>query len=168
MNTNLSLYEIECAIVKHDLFNIRKNIVVCNVSWGLLPHEADMLIMSKSGYLTEIEIKRSLSDLKSDFKKKHDHSSELIKYFYYAVPVSLVGECKNLLISNKRPVSGIIGFHEDGSLEFFKSHEWLKLCVGINWNSRKLFIEEQLQLARLGAMRVWGLKEKLIGKEHFK
>lgn len=162
MNTNLSLYEIELAIVKHDQFNIRKNIVVCNISWGLINHEADMLIMSKSGYLTEIEIKRSLSDLKADFKKKHDHSCELIKYLYYAVPIDLVGKCKDLLILNKRPVSGIIGYHEDGSLEFFKVYEVLRLGAGINWKARKLFIEEQLQLARLGAMRVWGLKKKIV------
>ena len=168
MNTDLSIYEIECAIIKHDLFNIRKNIVVCNVSWGLLPHEADMVIMSKSGYLTEIEIKRSLSDLKADFKKKHDHSCELIKYFYYAVPECFVEDCRNLIALHKRKVSGIIGYSENGDICFFNSYHDFPNAKHFCLGGRKLFIEEQFQLARLGAMRVWGLKKKLIGKEHFK
>jgi hypothetical protein len=43
-------------------FNYRQNIIVSNVSWGLGIHECDLLIITKSGYATEVEIKVSLSD----------------------------------------------------------------------------------------------------------
>ena len=36
----------------------------------IVNHECDMLIVSKNHYLTEVEIKISLSDLKADFKKR--------------------------------------------------------------------------------------------------
>ena len=77
MDTNRTLYEIEVALAKLPEFDYRKNIVVFNVQGisRLMPiyHECDMLVCSKSGYLTEIEIKRSWSDFLADFKKKHNH-----------------------------------------------------------------------------------------------
>lgn len=73
MDTKLTIDEIELAIVNSGIFNKRNDIIVPNVSWGLLNHEADMVVMTKSGYLTEIEIKRSWEDFKADFKKPHEH-----------------------------------------------------------------------------------------------
>ena len=52
--------------------------------------QKNMLVLSKSGYLTEVEIKRSWNDFLADFKKKHNHNNyQIIKYFYYCVPESL-------------------------------------------------------------------------------
>ena len=79
MDTKLTVDEIELAIVNSTLFNKRRDIIVPNVSWGLLNHEADMVIMTPSGYLTEIEIKRSWEDFKADFKKGHKHDDERIR-----------------------------------------------------------------------------------------
>lgn len=138
MNTSLSINQIECAIIKHPDFDIRKNLVVCNVSWGLLNHEADMLVMSKAGYLTEIEIKRSLSDLKADFKKKHDHSHKLIKKFYYAVPESLLEECKDLIMEHKQWASGIITYDEECKIKLHSVNCHPSVCLR-GWNARKLF-----------------------------
>ena len=103
MNTNLSLNQIECALAKY--FDIRKNIIVCNVYFGLLKYEADMLVMNKTGYLTEIEIKRSLSDLKADFSKKHKHNDKKIKAFYYCVPIALLDDCINLCRENNQSLT---------------------------------------------------------------
>lgn len=165
MNTKLSVDQIQLALIKHDAFDIRRNIVVPNVSWGLLNHEADMIIMSKSGYLTEIEIKRSIADLRADFKKSHDHSDPLVRDFYYCVPESLVNECAELCKTNRRIVKGILSYTEDGSVYFESSKILVDEQKGYyplsNGSSRKLFIEEQLQLARLGCMRIWSLKQKL-------
>ena len=77
MNTKRTLYEIEIALSKHDSFNFIRNIIAFNVN-GLsaslnIFHECDMLVLSKAGYLTEIEIKRSWSDFLADFKKTHSH-----------------------------------------------------------------------------------------------
>lgn len=163
MDTNLTLEQIEVAIIKRQEYNIRSNTVIPNCSWGFLDHEADLLIMSKSGYLTEIEIKRSLSDLKADFKKKHDHSDDRIKYFYYAVPEKLVQNCIDLCLEHNRVVSGIIGYSETGYIRHFPIpyHGRGQGSYQRQLPSRKLFIEEQLKLAQLGCMRVWKLKEKL-------
>ncbi|RRD39321.1 DNA repair protein MmcB-related protein [Leptotrichia sp. OH3620_COT-345] len=53
-------------------------------------HECDILAVSEAGYATEVEIKISISDLKADFKKEHNHKSEVIKNFYYCVPENLL------------------------------------------------------------------------------
>ena len=56
---------------------------------NIVNHECDILIVTKNRYLTEVEIKISLSDLKADFKKKHQHKDENIKNFYYAFPAEM-------------------------------------------------------------------------------
>lgn len=64
----ISLIEMEVAIA--EMFGIRTHIIVPNISWGLRGmHEMDLAIIFRSGYLKEIEIKRSIQDLKADFKK---------------------------------------------------------------------------------------------------
>lgn len=172
MDTNRTLYEIEVALAKYRDFDFRKNIVAFNVNgWSeRLPifHECDMLVCSKSGYLTEIEIKRSWSDFLADFKKKHHHESEgLIKYFYYCVPDSLYEKVRDYLCENKVDCAGIITYTEDlyiqiKAVRIFSHFGEPKDYIGItNEGYKKLFLEQQLEIARLGAMRVIGLKEKI-------
>ena len=64
---------------------------------NIVNHECDMLIVSKKCYLTEVEIKISLSDLKADFKKKHQHKDENIKNFYYAFPEEMKEKALELI-----------------------------------------------------------------------
>lgn len=162
MDTKLSMLEIELAIIRHPDFDIRKNVVVSNVSFGLLDHEADMLVMTKSGYVTELEIKRSLADLKADFKKKHDHLCEIIRHLYYVVPESLKDVTVDLLRKHERQ-AGVLYYTEEGELSY---HMTPFQVIPDAWPSyRKLFIEEQYQLARLGTMRVWNLKKKMAKAE---
>lgn len=62
--------ELEIAIMEY--FGIRQNLIVPNVSWGMNGlHECDVLILSKAGYATEVEIKISKPDLLKDRDKKH-------------------------------------------------------------------------------------------------
>ena len=63
----------------------------------IVNHECDMLIVTKNYYLTEVEIKISLSDLKADFKKKHQHKDENIKNFYYAFPEEMKEKALELI-----------------------------------------------------------------------
>ena len=60
---------IESAIVGRvdSPFYIRRNIVIPNVSWGFLNHEADLLVISQKRTLTEIEIKRTWADFMDSF-----------------------------------------------------------------------------------------------------
>lgn len=64
---------------------------------NIVNHECDMLIVTKNRYLTEVEIKISLSDLKADFKKEHQHKDENIKNFYYAFPEEIKEKALELI-----------------------------------------------------------------------
>lgn len=165
MNTKRTLYEIEVGLAKLDEFNYIKNIVAYNV-YGLgaslnIGHECDMLVLNKSGYLSEIEIKRSWEDFKNDFKKKHSYESygNIIKYFYYCIPETIYDKVIEYISDKKRTYNMIITYDEELN---FKFHT---INVGEfepNLKYRKLFLEEQLQVARFGAMRAVKLKEKII------
>lgn len=175
MDTAKSLYEIEIALAKHKDFNFVRNIVAYNVNGesSKLPifHECDMLVLNKSGYLTEIEIKRSWADFVADFKKDHGHDGRgLIKYFYYCIPECLLERAYDKLESLEINYTGIITYSEDlkinirGYRYLDHNNNYRYICREQHPN-RKLFIEEQLQVARFGAMRSVMLKEKLINSK---
>lgn len=180
METKLTLNEIEIGLAKCEKFNYIKNIVVYNVN-GIsetLPifHECDMLICSKDGYLTEVEIKRSWADFLNDFKKKHNHNNfGLIKFLYYCVPESIFEKVRDKLESEYEQrkdkdgfdYSGIITYDDNLNFVFhghrFKfSFESYKELFPTLKGYKKLFLEQRLELARLGSMRVIKLKEKLL------
>jgi hypothetical protein len=58
-------------------------VIVPNSSY--LGHECDVLVVQKSGYATEIELKATASDLKADKKKVHGHRSHYIRQIYYGL-----------------------------------------------------------------------------------
>lgn len=73
--TNLSIHEIELAVAQ--VFGIRNNIIVPNVSWGFFAtHEADLVIINKTGYMTEVEI---------EFYVEYLHELENLFYMIYGV-----------------------------------------------------------------------------------
>lgn len=126
----------------------RRYIVVQNVSWGLLPHEADVVALSPAGWLTEIEIKISRSDLARDLNKmKHKRSQfadhDIIRHFYYAMP-EIGGD--DLVPEG----AGIIRVRDDG-------HCVLERRAKPRASARKLTDSERLQLLRLGCMRPWSM-----------
>ena len=93
VNTGRELIDIELELMKY--FHFEKNIIAFNVMGvsSILPlaHEADMLVVSKSGYLTEVEIKRTLADFCADFKKSHRHESNgLVSEFVYCIPEGML------------------------------------------------------------------------------
>ena len=157
MDTKLTVDEIQLALHNSGIWNKRQDIFVPNLSFGLLNHEADLVILTKSGYLTEVEIKRSWEDFKADFKKDHEHKDEHVYYFYYCVPESIKDRVVSFLEERKgntlRPA--VLYYTEEGEI--------IRMPGGwVRAGGRKLFLEEQLTVARLGCMRVWNLKEKLI------
>ncbi len=95
LDTALSIQDIEWALVEW-AGGVRTNIAVPNVTTGLFwnyPFEADLLVMSKAGYVTEFEIKRSYADFVADFKNNPiAHNAPQIYKFYYAVPASIIGK----------------------------------------------------------------------------
>lgn len=151
--TELTAKQISLAVVhaKTSPFNIRKNdCVVSNVSWGLFDWgEADLIALTKSGYLIEGEIKISKDDfLKDKFKKKWREDSRWhkdIKKFFYIVPENLSDFAientdRNIISVTITPAHGYV----------------VKILRDRVGNiGRKLFMEEKMQLMRLGSMRAW-------------
>lgn len=167
-DTKRSIYEIENIIAKSRDFNYVKNIIAYNVigqSETLrIGHECDVLVCSKAGYLSEIEIKRSWEDFLNDFEKDHDHSSKLIKNLYYCVPAKLKDKVIEY-ISNRRQSTPEGDFRcNAGVMVYNEDNDWLDVVTmpRSNWNAKKLFIEQKMELARLEAMRVVKFKDKLI------
>lgn len=130
------------------------NLIVPNVSWGLVNHECDLLSMSKSGYLTEIELKVSKSDLMNDFKKSHTHYDKKIKYFYYAVPEELKAVALEVIPKEAGLIIAYKARNGHIKADAIKSP--------IARPAKALSDKDQFQLARLGTMRIWSLKTKLL------
>lgn len=144
--------EIELAVVR--LFGKREHVIVPNISWGFDGiHECDLFIVSKSGYATEVEIKTSISDLKNDAKKQHGHISDKIRELYFAIPESLH---EKALPHIPEHAGVILVSSVQGALS-------AKIVRSAKVNfAKKLTIEQQFQIARLGTMRIWNLKSKLL------
>lgn len=128
--------------------------VIPNASWGMgLPFEADVLAINKSGYMTEVEIKVSMSDWRKDMeKRKHllGHQSH-VRRFYYAAPMKLAKRYQE--IEGLPAYAGVIGVGSENldsaaHLEILKSAE-------VNTSARRLRDKEMMNAARLSALRVW-------------
>jgi hypothetical protein len=149
--------EVELAIVKY--FDKRKHIIIPNIyiTYGTsCDHECDLLIIKKSGYSIEIEIKMSKSDMLADFKKKHNHKDQRIQKLYYAFPEEIYESCKGLVPDD----CGIIEISRYND----KIYTTIRREIKSYPNTRKLSIEEQFKLTVCGVMRIWNLKEKLMNK----
>ncbi len=133
------------ALVRY--YDPRRNLIVPNVSWGMGMHECDLLILSKSGYATEIEIKISRGDLLKDRTKTHMHVHQKISRIYFALPSTLLKD-----LDHVPGRAGIIEVRDDLSLNFLRLPKENKLY--------KFNTEEMYKLARLGTLRYWGLRNK--------
>jgi hypothetical protein len=153
----IPLIEMEASIMK--MFGIRENIIVPNISWGFDGiHEIDLFVLRKSGLAIEVEIKRSISDLKADFKKGHNHESSRITKLYYAIPKKLLEKSLQLIPEE----AGIIICYRLNDNERNIARASIYREAKIRKNSRKLTPEEQFKIARLGCMRIFNLKNKII------
>ena len=147
MNTT----DIEIAIA--DIFNPRVNIIVPNVSWGLGLHECDVLILTKSGYAYEVEIKISRADLKKDLNKAHMHKSNRIRGLWFALPQQLLKHM-NLIPSN----AGIISVSSPEADAFYPKFERRPT---LNIDAKQFTREEIVKLIHLASMRIWPMKKRL-------
>jgi len=170
-----SITEIELAIAKY--YGTREHIIVPNISWGFNGlHECDLFIIKRNAYTVEVEIKRSKADLLNDFKKKHKHKSNKIREFFYAIPDKDFEDWKKYIPTH----AGILTYdkHEEEiwdkrGRKWSGKMKWVvtvrqKKDAGINKLAKKLTLEEQFKIARLGTLRIWNLKQKLIKNEQDK
>ncbi len=140
--------------------NIRRNLIVPNVSWGMFLgaralHECDLLCLTKSGYATEIEIKVSKSDLMKDKHKEHGHVHNHIARFYYAVPKKL--EETALQVIPERAGLFVVEKNHYRGHSVALSKQCKRNKSAIKWTN-----DERTKLAELGAMRILRCKEKIL------
>lgn len=154
---------IDMEVAVANLFEVRKQFaIVPNISWSLFSHELDLLIVRKSGYAIEVEIKVSKSDLKKDAQKRHQHRDRLdrIKELYFAVPDHLVADC----MEYAPPHAGIIKVEWKESDNIYDKPCFTATIERpplVRISARALTKSEMLCVARLGAMRIWRLKANL-------
>jgi len=98
---------------------------------NLFGWEMDLALVSNSNYLTEVEIKLTLSDWKRDCKKEkfmnvqyHPKRFKYIKYFYYAIPEKLLSKMPD----HVSPDTGIITFDSHGVVTIHRQAQSRKGC----------------------------------------
>jgi len=152
MIDRLTTIEIEERVAQY--FGPRQSLIVPNISWGMDLHECDLLIIGKSGYGIEVEIKISRADLKKDLEKSHNHRDDRIREFYFAIPeylkdsISLIPEHAGVLILSRTT---------DNRLYCRRLRDAV-----VNRNCTPFTEKEMFNVARLGTMRIWSLKRKII------
>jgi len=143
--------DIELAIAHH--YGWRNNIIVPNVYYGLgFSYEVDLLVVRKSGWAYEIEIKTNRADLIADLRKRHKHRNHRIKLLYFAVPIALRADALELIPAK----AGL--FVVDRSRSWVRQAQ-IEKTPEVNRSARKLTTEEIQTLWRLSSLRIWSLKE---------
>lgn len=156
--------EVELAVA--NWIGTREHLCVPNVSWGMHLHECDLLYLSDKGFATEIEIKVTKSDLKRDAQKRHQHRSPRIKFLYYAMPITMA-DCAELVPEH----AGILLASRRQPLTWEREPGRMRLECKVtrepetNRAAAAFTDTERLQLARLGALRIWTLKKRILELE---
>ena len=120
---------------------------------NIVNHECDMLIVTKNRYLTEVEIKISLSDLKADFKKKHQHKDENIKNFYYAFPEEMKEKALELI---PKDCGILIAVKKECGIPYRKIECYRK--PKINKEAKPINDIVLSRIYRLGYLRYWNYR----------
>lgn len=130
-------------------FDVRHKLIVPNISWGMRMHECDLLIVTKRGRVSEVEIKVSRSDLRRDQKKWHQHRDSRIGELWFAMPIDMA-DCAAAVPET----AGILLVHPD---------EWIKVVRRpvARLDVRPLTEKERHHIAELGNMRTWDLRSKI-------
>lgn len=164
----MTTLEMEIALAAH--FNHRQNLIVPNVHWGFFIHEIDLLVVTKAGYAYEVEIKVSKADLVKDKDKRHQHhdSRGRIKYLYFAIPGKLVSEISHIparagIVTVKKYMA-TWGRYGTGGYEKYEkeAYDCQVIRQPETLGAYKFSDSERYAIARLGALRIWSMKDKLL------
>lgn len=156
--TKLSVHDIEQSLITYFGGIRSKNFFVPNISWGMFDYEMDFLVITPSLFMKEIEIKRSWSDFKADFKKTFIHNDKRVKEFFYCVPEVMKDKVAEYCTED----TGILCYSEDGGIYRGRAAK--------SKNAQKLNNDDLIKLTRLSTIRFWmhrddgdkKLKEELI------
>lgn len=172
MENKILTKEMEYAL--YEKYGLKSNLFTLRITYlpNIINHECDVLMVSKSNYLTEIEIKVSLADLKKDLGKWHKHSNDKIKYQYFAIPeylekyAYLIPENFGVLLVKKQEIN----YKYENNVYYYKTHyrvrEFKKAPVNPIFCKFKLSDNDLLNLYRLHSYRYWSLFKKNLKKEN--
>jgi len=160
-------------------FDITANLIVPGVTTmsQMVEFETDLLVLSKAGYATAVEIKVSKDDLRNDLKKRHikkvnqilingkfglDFYYKNLKYFYYAVPYYLEEEA----LKQIPDFCGLLVYNDVKYTQNYNRGAYIKKEIHTVRKPKMLFKtkwtdKNRYNLARLGTMRILRLKEKI-------
>lgn len=142
------------AVVGH--FDPYRSLIVPNVM--ILGCEMDLAVLTKANYLTEVEIKISLSDWNADRHKakwQNSNRSRYVDRFFYAVPTELaakrpdwVPEEAGIIVVRDRHAFVAREAKKMGAEKLPNTYRQRMLGSMYHrfWNSRNLVIEEGLNL----------------------
>ncbi|PSR52029.1 hypothetical protein AHMF7605_00080 [Adhaeribacter arboris] len=151
-----TLCQMETAVA--NLWDVRRHIIVPNISWGMKLHECDLFILTKANYALEIEIKRTKADLKKDAEKQHAHQSERIKELWFAIPERLKN-CLEFIPAH----AGVILVKKRRIKSLQPAYRAVRYRLPVpNKAAKKLSEQEVSNVKRLGCMRIWSLKATII------
>jgi hypothetical protein len=148
--------------------NYRHQYLLIPNSNTFLGWESDLLATTPAGYLTEVEIKVSAGDWRADSAKvkwyRHPalpggaegrlvHQAwEKVKYFWYAAPLRLAKRWEAFGIPSW---AGVYGLGDEGTMRI-----QVVRPAQPRPGHRRLTEQEHRQLARLGAVRIWGMEQQ--------
>jgi hypothetical protein len=144
---------IDMEIAVSEFLDYRVNMIVPNISWGMGFHECDLLVLTPSDCVWEVEIKISRADLIKDAKKGHGHNSKQIKYLYFAIPEHL-SHCHEF-IPERAGIIHVVNKVYQGKWYGFKAVKIRQPKVNSDYKMTK---QARCEMGRLAAMRIWSLK----------
>jgi len=155
-------WEIEYVVAGY--FDYLSHLIVPNIyaySIGLHGgYEMDLVIMSSSGYLQEVEIKVSRGDLIKDADKTRWRYPgwASTKKMWFAMPEKMD---RPNCAEHVPEFAGILIVGTSGKVKVTRE-------ATINKEAKPLNIKQQYKLARLGAIRIWGPKRNMVMREQRK
>lgn len=160
--------ELEYAINRH--YSESSKIITTNLTKnsGVVSHECDVVVVTKSYYLLEFELKITKSDLKKDFQKKHSHECDNIKKTFFVVPkeledcIELIPERFGVIIVNKKT-----RIDKSGKIPLEKTYYPLRIIreAQTNKKAKKLTNENFIKICGLASMRYWTAKENELKRD---
>jgi len=171
-STKLKTIEMELALAEH--FDKRHNLIVPNISWGMMSFgedfpQCDLLLITRNEYAYQIEIKTSKADLIADRKKRHQHLNGKIRKLYFAIP-DYLKNCEQYIPKHAGIIIVSSFVNQDGYLPAGATGCHVVREAEVK-SEYKFTDKEKFNVARLGALRSWRLKEnllKLMNKERAK
>lgn len=153
-------------------YDIRTHLVIPNAYWGAgFSYEIDVLVVRKTGYCLEFEIKQSFADFKNDFKKYKWQThringtmklNDFIKEFYYVFPAELWFKREGDIIKLLPEFAGVIIVFNQGENKIPRTE--LKRKAKQNTSAKPMNDKQMHNVARLGMIRYWSLARKIISK----